>query len=379
MPRLIYIMTKLPTLFSRATTGALREWTIEHSDTAYRTHSGQVGGKITTSRWYDVKATNVGRANERNTAEQAAFEAQAKWQKNVDAGYVEDVTAVDDAPKFVSPTLAKKWEDRLDKVQYPVYSQPKLDGMRAIITKDGAFSRTGKPWVTIPHILASLREVFRAFPDLVLDGELYNHEYKEDFNKISSLAKKTKPTAADLEESGKKLEFHWYDIADPSKKFAQRTEDIASIYETWGLESSAIRMVETNFHSCEASVDSAYKDYVDRGYEGQMIRESVPYEYKRSNGLLKRKDFQDEEYLILDICEGKGNKTGMAGFAVLRTESGQVFNSNIKGNHDFLKDLLANRRAYIDSYATVTFFNLTPDGIPRFPYITRLRAGVGED
>ena len=219
-------MNKLPTLFSRASTGALREWTIEYSDTAYRTHSGQVEGKITTSKWYDVKATNVGRANERNVAQQAEFEAQAKWQKKLDAGYTTDKNAVDTSVKFIEPTLAKKWEDRHDKVQYPVFSQPKLDGMRAVITKDGAKSRNGKPWVTIPHILKSLEPVFKAFPDLILDGELYNHEYKEDFNKICSLAKRTKPTEADLEESAEKLQFHWYDIADPNKKFAQRTEDL---------------------------------------------------------------------------------------------------------------------------------------------------------
>jgi DNA ligase 1 len=372
-------MAKLLTLFSRASTGALREWTIEYNDTAYRTHSGQVGGKITTSKWYGVKATNVGRANERNVAEQAEFEAMAKFQKKLDAGYTTDKTAVDTSVKFIEPTLAKKWEDRKDKIEYPVFSQPKLDGMRAVITKDGAKSRNGKPWVTIPHILKSLEPVFKAFPDLVLDGELYNHEYKEDFNKISSLAKKTKPTEEDLQESAEKLQFHWYDIADPSKKFAQRTEDLQSIYIEFNLMDSAIRIVETNFHRSEASVDTAYKDYVDRGYEGQMIREDIPYEFKRSSGLLKRKDFQDEEYVILDICEGKGNKTGMAGYAILETEKGETFHSNIKGPHDFLKDLLVNREKYIGSYGTCTFFNLTPDGIPRFPYLTRLREGKSID
>ena len=372
-------MAKLLTLFSRASTGALREWTIEYNDTAFRTHSGQVGGKITTSKWYNVKATNVGRANERTAAEQAEFCAMARFQKRIDAGYTTDKTAVDDSEKFISPTLAKKWEDRRDKVQYPVFSQPKLDGMRAIITKNGAFSRNGKPWVTIPHILKSLQPVFKAFPDIVLDGELYNHEYKEDFNKICSLAKKTKPSESDLQESAEKLEFHWYDIADPNKKFAQRVEDLQSVYLEFNLKETAIRIVETRFHSCEASVDSSYKDYVDRGYEGQMIRESIPYEFKRSSGLLKRKDFQDEEYLILDICEGKGNKSDMAGYAILQTESGQTFRSNIKGNHDFLKDLLVNRDTYIGSYGTCTFFNLTPDGIPRFPYLTRLREGKSID
>ena len=69
-------MNKLPTLFSRASTGALREWTIEHNENAFRTHSGQVEGKITTSKWYDVKATNVGRSNERTRTTSAVAEEE---------------------------------------------------------------------------------------------------------------------------------------------------------------------------------------------------------------------------------------------------------------------------------------------------------------
>lgn len=122
------MFTKLPTLFSRASTGALREWTIEVSDCGYRTHSGVVGGKITTSDWYLVEATNVGRANERTVSEQALFNAKQAWKKKTETGYFEDASKVDDSVGYVEPMLAKKWEDRVDKVVFPVYCQPKLDG-----------------------------------------------------------------------------------------------------------------------------------------------------------------------------------------------------------------------------------------------------------
>jgi len=369
---------KLPTLYSRATTGALRHWTVEHNESAYRTHSGQVGGKTTVSQWYAVESTNVGRANERDLAAQAEFEAQAKWQKKVDAGYTVDIGSVDSSVSFIEPMLAKKWEDRRSKVSYPLFSQPKLDGMRAVITKDGARSRTGKPWVTIPHILEALAPLFEENPNLVLDGELYNHEFKHDFNKISSLAKKTKPTPEDLTESALKLEFHWYDIGDSSLRFSDRALVISALHHKFSLP-SCIRQVETRIHEDEESLDSSYASYIESGYEGQMVRLNDGYEFKRSVSLLKRKEFQDSEYRIVEVCEGKGNKTGLAGYMTLEREDGVRFNSNIKGQFAFLEELLRNKDSLPGSYATVTYFNLTPDGIPRFPYVTRLRAGLGVD
>ena len=122
-----------------------------------------------------------------------------------------------------------------------------------------------------------------------------------------------------------------------------------------------------------------YKTFIDCGYEGGILRLDAKYERKRSNNLLKRKLFSDSEYKIVEIGEGKGNKTNMAGFMILEKEDGTQFHSNVKGNHDFLKQLLQDAETYIGSYATCTYFNLTPDGIPRFPYVTKLRDGISID
>jgi len=374
---------KLDTLYSRATTGALREWTVEYEEGKFRTHSGQIGGKITTSKWYSVTAMNVGRANERGLLEQSKFQAEAKWKKKVDGGYTPDLKSVDVSTLFIKAMLAKKWEDRKDKIEYPVYTQPKLDGMRAIITKDGAKSRNGKPWVTIPHILKSLEPIFKVYPNLVLDGELYNHEYKEDFNTISSLAKKTKPTEQDLKDSADKLQFWWYDIipvdgfCKEDTIFSDRFKEMVNLSNEYKL--SSIILVPTYYHDSEEELNNNYKDFIELGYEGGMVRLNSKYDRKRSNSLLKRKDFTDSEYKIVSIEEGKGNKTNMAGFMVLEKSDGTQFHSNIKGNHEFLKNLLVEKETYIGSYATCTYFNLTPDGIPRFPYVTRLRDGKGVD
>jgi DNA ligase-1 len=369
---------KLPTLYSRTSTGGVQEWTIEVSDTAYRTHHGKVGGKIVTTEWTTTEATNVGRANERDVSAQALFEAQALWKKKVESGCFENVADIDRS-LYTEPMLAKKWEDRKDRVSYPLYSQPKLDGMRAVISAKGATTRNGKAWVTIPHILEELAPLFKAHPDLVLDGELYTHEYKDDFNKISSLIKKTKPTIADLQECARSVQFWWYDIVDTTKKFSDRHSQILYYANAFALNPNMVVTVPTALVYDDPSLDDIYGEYLDSGYEGQMIRVDAPYECKRSDSLLKRKEFQDGEYRIVEICEGNGNKSGMAGYAVLQREDGKTFRSNIKGTHSFLKELLKDAESLRGSYGTCTYFNLTPDGIPRFPYLTRLRSGPGID
>jgi len=162
---------KLETIYKKTKTGATQEWTIEVSDNKYRTHSGQVGGQITTNAWTVVYGKNTGKANGTTDIEQALKEAIAKRTKKLESGYFESIHNIDEQQYF-EPMLAAKWEDYKDKIQYPIYSQPKLDGIRCIVTKDGMFSRNGKPILSAPHIKESLQSIFDETPTLILDGEL---------------------------------------------------------------------------------------------------------------------------------------------------------------------------------------------------------------
>ena len=88
---------------------------------------------------------------------------------------------------------------------------------------------------------------------------------------------------------------------------------------------------------------------------------------------MKRKDFIDSEFKILDIVEGEGNRTGMAGYMNFQTDDNKPFKSNVKGNFEYLADVLKNKNKLIGKLATIKYFSLTPDGIPRFPYVTSIR------
>ena len=359
---------KLQTIYKKTKTGATQEWTIEVEGNKYRSHSGQVGGQITTNEWTVCFGKNVGRANSTTDSEQAMAEAVAKRTKKLESGYFEDVNNINEQQYF-EPMLAAKWEDYKDKIQYPIYSQPKLDGIRCIVTKDGMFSRNGKPIVSAPHIRKALDKLFKHEPDLILDGELYADKFANDFNKIVSLVKRTKPTAKDLMDSEKQIEYHVYDVPSVDETFTGRWRELDELALDFP---NCVRKVETHIITEEFYITDWYENYIERGYEGQMLRLDSKYENKRSKSLLKHKTFVDEEYTILDICEGEGNRTGTAGYMVFETAEGKPFKSNVKGTWDETAEMLKSKKKLIGKQATIKYFNLTPDGIPRFPFVINI-------
>ena len=361
----------LETIYKKTKTGATQEWTIEVVGNKYRTHSGQVGGAITTNEWTVVYGKNVGKANGTTDSEQALKEAEAKRTKKLESGYFENINHINKTQYF-EPMLAAKWEDYKDKIRYPIFSQPKLDGIRCIVTKDGMFSRNGKPIISAPHIRESLSEVFEVYPDMILDGELYADKFANDFNKIVSLVKKTKPTDADLKESKKNIQYWIYDLPDNDIQFGDRCDRLHDLFKAFESFSKHCIEVETTLCMSEDDVIDLYEGYVDAGFEGQMLRMNSKYENKRSKSLLKHKSFVDEEYTILDIVEGEGNRTGTAGYMVFETADGKPFKSNVKGTWEETAEMLKSKKKLIGKQATIKYFNLTPDGIPRFPFVTNI-------
>ena len=393
------MMTKtLDTLFKIDSVGRLREWTMHIDDACFYAVKGLCDGKKTQDKPRCCVAKNVGRSNETTPQTQAESEALAKWQKKLDSGYAK---TPEDAKvkKFYEPMLALKYDDRKKEVSYPLYSQPKLDGIRCIVRdEDGeliARSRKGKIIDAVPHILRRLKPFFELYPNTILDGELYNHDLRENFNKITSLVRKQKPV-----KSAKMTDNVF---AKKQKEFAERLEEAESTIQYWiydapqinNLQESAkffiryeqlLASLPQNENSClvgvptaevlnEAQLNSVYEGYLNDGYEGQMVRTNSPYEgNKRSKTLLKRKEFQDAEYKVIDIDEGNGNRTGTCKHVVCYCEkTGRTFHSNVKGSFEYLKEILDNRKDYIGKEATIRYFQLTPDGIPRFPFAVAFR------
>ena len=340
-------------IFSRDSAGKLRTWQYEVDGSSWRTIAGTVDGKTVTSGWRASVA-----ASQDTDAEQALFEARAAEQKKLERKYSRDTGNVDEArASGYKPMLAVKYDGWVG----PCYSQPKLDGIRCLASRDGLWSRGGKPIVSCPHVYWELGVFFKRYPGAVLDGELYNHELRDDFNAITSIVKKTKPTDEDLEESLRVIQYHVYDVpggVSGVPTFAGRSCFIANALDGF----TAVRRVLTCRHGTPESLDESYAHFLECGYEGQMVRLDGPYEGKRSKQLMKRKEFTDDEYPFVRFEEGNGNWAGVAKSVVCRLPDGREFGAGIKGTRDFCAAL----DGLTPRLVTVRSPNLTPDGVPRF-------------
>lgn len=97
--------------------------------------------------------------------------------------------------------------------------------------------------------------------------------------------------------------------------------------------------------------------------------------YASAHTLLKYKPEMDAEFEIVSIHEGQGNKSGMAGYAVLyiNGDKDRTFRANIMGDRAYCAKLLPSADEVVGKMATVLFFHLTPDGVPRFPRMKAIR------
>jgi DNA ligase-1 len=353
-------------LYKRSTNGKVTEWTIEINGNSYRTISGYTDGIKTTSEWTQCEAKSYCTADE-----QALKEAQAIHRKRIETGSFENINDID-KPVHFKPMLAHDYNDYKGKIKYPIYSQPKLDGIRCIVRADGMWSRNGKKIISAPHIFEALKPLFEINPNLTFDGELYADKFANDFNAICSLVKKTKPTASDLSESREKIQYHVYDLPSYNAKFGYR---YIQLFKLLGRYSPYIEVVDTVIVPDKETLLKMYDIYMEANYEGQMVRLDENYENKRSKSLLKHKSFIDEEYTILGIEEGQGNKTGMVGSFIFENKDGKRFNSSPKFNWTVCKQMWNERDTLIGKQATVKYFNLTPGDspVPRFPYVIAIR------
>jgi DNA ligase-1 len=276
---------------------------------------------------------------------------------------------------MIKPMLAHKLhENRIDWSK-PVYMQPKLDGVRCLFTKNGAFSRTGKQFMNVRHIEDSLREYFKACPWVILDGELYNHDLKDDFEKIISLVRKQKPGTIERYEAAKMMQYHIYDYihegGEGGLSYANRLDNLtcADIYDNY------VKYVPTKKVVTPAMSKVIHKENLDLGYEGSILRTDTPYKHGRSWGLMKFKDFHDAEANIVNYEEGKGKRTGTLGKFIMQDDDGNIFGCPPgKGyNYADMKCILENIHKYIGQRATFTYFERTKAGSYRHPLFKTLR------
>jgi len=276
------------------------------------------------------------------------------------------------------PMLAYPVSSKPIDYSKPVFIQPKLDGVRCLIQynklKCGehevvAYSRTGKQWKNIAHICVELKPFFAKHPNVVLDGELYNHDFRDDFEQIISMVRKTKPTDEARAKSRDNVQFHCYDFVNKKMKFSTRDKWLLSNLQ----ESYCVKHVSTRKITTESGAKLVHQEHLKAGYEGSIVRIDTPYQCKRSHSLRKFKDFHDSEAILVNWVEGKGKRKGTIGKFIAIDFEGNSFGMPVMDNFKYLQDNFKTMQQWLGKTATFTYFERTKANSYRHPLFKCIR------
>lgn len=366
-----------PTLYRKTKSGSLQYWKASVQQNEITIEYGLLGTDSPQTTVETIKeGKNIGRANATTPEKQAHLEAQARWTKQVERnGYTPDQAKAELGERENTapvPMLAHSWDKHGHKISFDnkIFVNPKLDGLRSIVYMDDSgkvtmYSRKGNEITSVPHIVKALEGGPRFH---VLDGELYNHKFKDNFNHITHLVKQKNPC-----DGHEDVEFHLFDavfaLGDSEVLELGYADRLTRIQEYMqGQTSPYVVLVDSYQVHSQSDIEAAYDKYANLGYEGVMVRDgSKPYEHTRSYGLLKYKKFEDAEFEIVDVVSGRGRLEGH-GIFVCKNAQGGEFSVKLEGDTKRLKEILTNRDKYLGKSVTVQFQGLFKDtSTPRFP------------
>ena len=388
----------LPTLYN-TTIGTTRskQWSIsviDNSDNTFTIHTehGTTGGKQVLHDTIITEGKNKGKKNETTPQQQAILEAERDWAKKVKQGYVEQQQQIVEKEKprlkskenpgrLLKPMLANEFNMEKEKsVSFPVFIQPKLDGVRCLIYKDNEEhitfqSRQNTIYEEFEHLLPELQHLMSQFTDqegLILDGELYTHGMP--FEKITSMVRSSKLKRKNIEE----LNYHIYDCfysgdANLSKNQMPYSERYQVLKGAFGRTIySKLILVETNVANSKRDIEDFHTHYttLTNPYEGVMIRTpSGAYKQQgRSKDLQKYKKFMDEEFEVVGHHEGTGAHAGTAIFECRSNVNREkIFGVTMQGTLESKRGMMENVLKYYGKMLTVKYQEKSNEGVPRFP------------
>lgn len=341
--------------------------------------------------------TNIGQINYRDHFKQALVLARGKYLKKIDEGgapaneYGKKLTK--HAKYF--PMLAKIYEDYVQKhkLKWPVFVQPKLDGVRCIsylnmhgkniksadISNVIMYTRKKKEYPNNKlndnirrELLPILVKNYVNGESVYLDGELYCHGMK--LQDINHYVRK-----GDIDEPDDIIRYWIYDLFYPSQKikFEDRATTLVSL-STHTHNLQHICFVETLQIKNQQELDAQYQTYITDGYEGMMIRPSDGLYATsakgsaglRSKNLLKRKEVFTDEYEVVDWTQGTAGKEIGAIIWVCQTPKGIRFNVTPNMSYPERYEIYKEcKKSFTDTYAnrmlTVEFRGKSTDDVPQ--------------
>ena len=325
-----------------------------------------------------------GKANERNTFTQALIKAVSDYNSKINNGYTTDKNVHKTENDLYYAMAAKKYEDEIEKINFPCYSQPKLDGVRCLMTLQNnqiiKYSRDHKIWPNFEDFDNILLPVFKKYPKIVLDGELYKHGKR--LQEIVGVARNEKKAI--------ELNYCIFDLFlpnEPNLIFVERLELINKIKKILeSVDNNRILFVETILVNNFAELDKLYHNYIKNNYEGQMVKMGdQTYAISklreiRTNAILKRKKKFTDEYEFVKAIAAENGKAKDTFIGIFKTKDSKQFRATPKGmTMSEMRSFLILVNKDIDKYsgkmATIEYEDISKDGIPLRPKFVTFRDG----
>lgn len=263
---------------------------------------------------------------------------------------------------MIKPMLAKNFKDFQHRINYPVGVQPKLNGLRMISEHGKVYSRTGKPLQLPPELRHQLKSI-RKFNKLDLDGELYAHGVP--LGRICGNAKRLVSIEQDVA-----LKYHIFDIVEDTPS-SRRNAKLISLPTT-----DQIIIISMSTAHNEKDVMDFLDIYIERGYEGIMVRDlTATYQQKRTGVLLKLKPWHYIKVKITGHKMGTGKYKHMLGaFIVVGKVEGKRFMCRVgSGFTDAQRqEYWTDMSSLIGKTITIKYIELTEYNIPYSPIFVKL-------
>ncbi len=271
-------------------------------------------------------------------------------------------------PTF-SVQLANKYFDKPSYVEGKTFAiTTKIDGGRIIALKENGqvsfYTRAGQKYEGLVDLED---EMSRLMPDnICLDGEITllvrgNLSSKDAYKETMKIVR-----TKDKEKHGiKMLVFDAMSVSDfktqtSSMTYIQRRQmlDCMSAFDT----TRYFELLPLLYRGSDTSeITRILEEEVSNGEEGIMINIcDAPYEFKRTNNLLKCKKFQSSDLQVIGFEEGTGKYTGTLGAIICEYKGGEVrVGSGLTDEQR--KEIWSCQHRYLNSIIEVSYFEETMD------------------
>lgn len=281
--------------------------------------------------------------------------------------------------------LANKYFEHPEYVKGKEFSiTTKIDGSRLIaIKKNGKvsfYSRSGQSYEGLVDLQQELLDL--PLDDICFDGELTlldkgNLTSKDQYKQTMKIIQK------DGEKHGlKMLVFDYLPASDFIEQktelyYTQRRAILDNIFDTYTLR--YFHRLPVLYSGNDINEINQWLSYnVSHGEEGIMINiNDSPYEFKRTNNLLKVKLFNTYDLEIVGFEEGTNRFQGMLGSLIVRYKDGNLVKVGSGISESLRKEIWKNPDFYVGKIIEVSYFEETTNqngGLSlRFPVFKSFR------